>query len=181
MRRLYLAVLLTGAILLPRQALEAQGRPVVRLGQSPPDSAAWRPLLAYIIGNLAHNVLDAAIDTTSHAWEMSFPATGAAWPAIEAHLRTVLRARPPVPGDTVVWELRIGDLTVSADTARVQVVTGMTTHCPGTTRPGGYGNRDDVFVVRYRMSATDSTRFWGAARTAGVLHGDRFGCSRPRP
>jgi len=173
--------MLGGAILLPRQTLEAQGRPVVRLGQSPPDSAAWRPLLAYIIGNLANNVLDAAIDTTSQAWEMSFPATGAAWPAIEAHLRTVLRARPPVPGDTIVWELRIGELSVSADTARVQVITGMTRHCPGTTRPGGYGNVDRAFVVRHRSSVSYSTRFWGGARSAGGLHGDRFGCPSPRP
>ena len=181
MRTSYVRFMLAGAILLPQKTTEAQGRPVVRFGQSPPDSAAWRPLIAYVIGNLAHNILDAAIDTTSHAWEMSFPATGAAWPAIEAHLRTVLRARPPLAGDTVVWRLSIGELTVSADTARVQVLTGRTSHCSGTTRTAGYGNRDSVFVVRHSASSSGSTRFWGSARSAGVLHGDTAACPRRRP
>lgn len=181
MRWSCVGILVAALSLLPHQQAEAQARPNIRWGQSPPDSTAWRPLLSYIIANtLSDNILDAAIDTTSHAWEMSFPAMGAAWPAIEAHLRTILRARGPLPADTVVWELRIGELTVSGDTARVQVHSGMTKRCPGSARTAGYGNRYDVFVVRHRASSVGSTKFWGGARSDGVLHGDRAGCPRPR-
>lgn len=166
---------------LPQQTIDAQSASRLRLGEIQPDSAAWRPMLIYIIAKLSHNVLDAAIDTNPRPWKMSFPSTGANWPAIETHLRTVLRAREVLPGDSIVYELRIHDMTVSADTARVQVITGVTLDCPGGTGQGGYTNRDDVFAFRFSPGRSLSPSVWSAARSAGVLHGDRFGCRERRP
>lgn len=177
----WLCVALGLAMALPQQTIDAQSASRLRLGEIQPDSAAWRPLLVYIIAKLSHNVLDAAIDTIPRPWKMSFPSTGANWTAIESHLRKVLRARPVVSGDSVVYELRIHDLTVSADTARVQVITSVTWDCPRGARQGGYTNRDDVFAFRFATGPSQSPTVWSAARTAGVLHGDRFGCPERRP
>lgn len=179
--KLWLCLGLGLAMAMPRQAIDAQAASRPRMGDIQPDSAAWRPLLVYIIANLSHNVLDAAIDTTPRPWKMRFPSTGANWPAIETHLRTVLRAREVLPGDSVVYELTIHDLTVSADTARVQVITSVAWDCPGGARQGGYTNRDDVFAFRFSAWRPESPSVWSAARSAGVLHGDRFGCPERRP
>ncbi len=179
--KFWLCVGLSLTLALPHQRIDAQAASRLRLGEIQPDSAAWRPLLVYIIAKLSHNVLDAAIDPTPRPWKMSFPSTGANWPAIETHLRTVLRARPVVPGDSVIYELTIHDLTVSNDTARVQVITIVTLDCPGGAGQGGYTNRDDVFAFRFSPGRSQSPSIWSAARTAGVLHGDRFGCRERRP
>lgn len=150
---------------LPSGIARAQNAPATL-----PDTSIWRPIIEYAIKSLAPYVARVATDTASRAWRFQFPQTGAPWSLIESHFRTMVRARPPVPGDTVhVFE--IGELVVSGDTARVAITTDVSFRC--ATNTGGYRNTDNVFVYRV---PTGPYRHWSSARSNGIRHGDRFGC-----
>ncbi|MEX2285306.1 MAG: hypothetical protein WEE89_22665 [Gemmatimonadota bacterium] len=150
---------------LPSGIVQAQNAPAAF-----PDTSIWRPIIEYAIKSLAPYAARVATDTTSRAWRFQFPQTGAPWSLIGSHFRTMLRARPPVPGDTVhVFE--IGDLVVSGDTVRLVITTDVSYRC--ATGTGGYGNADNVFVYSV---VTGPYRYWSSARSTGIRHGDRFGC-----
>jgi hypothetical protein len=150
---------------LPSGIAQAQNAPAAL-----PDTSVWRPIIEYSIKSLAPYVARVATDTASRAWRFQFPLTGAPWSLIESHFRTMLRARPPMPGDTVhVFE--IGEPVGSGDTVRVSITTDVSIHCSAGT--GGYRNTDNVFVYRV---VTGPYRYWSSARSTGIRHGDRFGC-----
>ena len=137
------------------------------------DSVAWERILVYVISSLSTHLVRTASDTSRQPWRIALPPDEPQRTMLAARLRTLLRARPVLPEDTVVYELEIGPLVVANDTGRVRVRTDFAKRCPGTSRSGGYGNDDRVYVVRHPPG------FWSIARTEGVLHGDRFGCPKP--
>ncbi|MES2524262.1 MAG: hypothetical protein V4617_16310 [Gemmatimonadota bacterium] len=163
-------------MLLPAGLIEAQTASA-SMRTPPPDSAAWPPLLTHVMGRLASHITRAALDTTPQPWRMTFPDSGLRWQQVEAHLRSALRARSVTPADSMFYELSIGALTVKSDTARIELRDGVTRPCANGDRPAGFGNVEQVFVVRYQSG---SRYFWGGARSPNVLHGDRAPCSARR-
>jgi hypothetical protein len=151
----------------------AQVRPGALPAAFVSDSIAWQRILIYVVSSLSPHLVRTASDTSRQPWRIGLPPDEPRRAVLEAHLRTILRARPVVPADTVVYELEIGPLAVANDTGRVRVRTDLATRCSGTTRSAGYGNVDRVYVVRLPPGV------WSIARTEGVLHGDRFGCPSP--
>lgn len=137
------------------------------------DSMIWDRVLVHLWETFAHELRTASLDARPVAWTMSFPASGLPWARVEAHLRLALRARQPVPADSVVRTLEFGAITIANDTARVTIITDHALRCPGDERPGGWRNTHDVIVPYFRDGGT-----WGVARTRSVRHADRFGCRR---
>jgi hypothetical protein len=154
-------------------SLNAQARPGVLPAALMSDSVAWERILTYVVSSLSTHLVRTASDTSRQPWRISLPPDEPQHAVLEAQLRTILRARPVLPGDTVVYELEIGPLAVANDTGRVRVRTDFATRCSGTTRSGGFGNIDRVYVVRHPPLG------WSIARSQGVQHGDRFGCPSP--
>jgi len=113
----------------------------------------------------------AGASTAAQPWTLRLPADEPQRALLERQLRTLFRARAPLPSDSVVRTLEFGPLVVVRDTGYVRVHFDLTRHCPGSTRTTGYGNVDSVIVARHPQ-----LRAWGVARSAGVLHGDRVGC-----
>jgi len=137
------------------------------------DSVAWERILVYVIGSLSTHLVRTADDPTPQPWRITLPPDEPQRTLLETRLRTLLRARPVLSEDTVVYELRIDPLTVTADTARTVVRTSFRQRCAGSNRTQGYENVDQVYIVRHPPG------FWGVALTAGVMHGDSLGCPRP--
>ncbi len=171
-RRTLLAATLVASTLHAISA-NAQERPNSLLAPFMSDSVAWQRILTYVVSSLSSHLVQTASDSSRQPWRISLPADEPQRALLEAQLRTILRARPVTPQDTVVYELEIGPFTVANDTGRVRVRTDFATRCPGSTRSAGYGNVDRVYVVRHPPG------IWSIARTEGVLHGDRLGCPRP--
>ena len=140
------------------------------------DSTAWQRVLVHLVGRtLTTRIAAAAADTAvANAWELRLPADEPQRALLERQLRTLLRARPPVPGDSVVRVLELGPLVISGDTARVEVHVDERRRCPGSAAETGFGNEETVVVPRDAR-----TGWWGAARSPMVLHGDRAPCPRP--
>lgn len=135
-----------------------------------PDSGAWRPIMSYVISHLAMDILSASAAPEPRSWKIVLPDSSEAWLQMAAHLRMALRARLPRADDTDFDELTIGPLRVSGDTVTVRITRDHGTHCPGGARSSGYGNVENVQVYRFQG------RFWSAARSLGVMHGDRIPC-----
>ena len=154
-------------------SLDAQARTGVVPAAFMSDSVAWERILTYVVSSLSTHLVQTASDTSRQPWRISLPPDEPQRALLETQLRTILRARPVLPGDTVVYELEIGPLAVAKDTGRVRVRTDFATRCSGTSRSGGFGNIDRVYVVRHPPLG------WSIARSEGVLHGDRFGCPSP--
>lgn len=169
----YTVLFIVLTALAPGQPLAAQSAPPEGDDPSPADTAAWRPVLVYVLERIAPYTLRAATDSVTQPWRLTFAAEGAFFEAVENHLRVILNARDVLPTDSVFYELSVGHLELSQDTARVRIISGETRRCQGTDRVGGFQNTDHVFVPRHRRG--DRT-FWGAARTAGIRHGDRLPC-----
>jgi hypothetical protein len=155
-------------------SVNAQARPGVLLAAFISDSVAWQRILIYVVSSLSPHLVRTASDTSRQPWRIGLPPDEPQRAVLEAQLRTILRARPVLPEDTVVYELEIGPFAVANDTGRVRVRTDFAARCSGTTRSAGYGNVDRVYVVRHPPGV------WSIARTEGVLHGDRVGCPSPR-
>ena len=134
------------------------------------DSVAWERILIYVVSSLSTHQVRTSTDASLQPWTITLPQDEPQRELLEARLRTILRARPVAAEDSVTYELEIGPLVLTNDTARVTVRTDFANRCAGSDRSGGYGNVDRVFVVR------GSRGFWGVARTAGVAHGVRVGC-----
>jgi hypothetical protein len=140
------------------------------------DTSAWSPLATYVIAQLATYIASAASDTISEPWIISLPKDLPKRAALERHLRLMLRARDRTPMDDHFFELKLSSPTLSGDTMDVLFETSLTQLCANPAeRHGGYHNVDRVFLVRRRLAAFS---VWTAAKSKGVLHGDRFGCVR---
>lgn len=135
------------------------------------DSVAWQRVLAHVVSSLTPDLVAASTDAAPQAWTLKLPADEPQRALLERQLRTLFRARAPLPSDSVVRTLEFEPLIVVRDTGYVRVRFSLTRHCPGSTRTTGYGNVDSVVVPRIPQ-----LRAWGAARSAGVIHGDRVGC-----
>jgi hypothetical protein len=135
------------------------------------DSTAWQHVLAYVVGALSVQLVAAATDRTAQSWKLQLPSEDPQRQLLLTQLRTILRARQPVPADTVVRSLEFGPLIIAGDTARVDVRFDETRKCPGTTRTTGFGWNTTVLVPR-----EPRLKFWGAALARTTLAGDRVGC-----
>jgi hypothetical protein len=135
------------------------------------DSTAWQRVLTYIVSSLASNIVEASADSAPQPWTIRLPDAEPQRVLLERQLRTIFRARGPLPSDTVLRSLTVGPLVVVGDSGYVKVQFDLTQRCGGSARTTGYGNVDSVIVPRHSQM-----KAWGAARSAGILHGDRFGC-----
>jgi hypothetical protein len=135
------------------------------------DSAAWQHVLAHVVGALSAQLVAGATDTAAQPWRLRLPPDDPQRQLLQAQLRTVLRAREPVPSDTVVRLLEFGPLLISNDTARVDVSFEETRKCPSTGRTTGFGWSTTVLVPR-----VPRFRFWGTAFSRATTHGDRMTC-----
>jgi len=135
------------------------------------DSTAWQHVLAHVVGALSPQLVAGATDPAAQPWRLRLPSDDPQRQLLQAQLRTVLRAREAIPGDTVVRSLNFGPLLISNDTARVDVSFEETRKCPGTGRTTGFGWSTTVLVPR-----VPRYRFWGAAFSRATTHGDRVAC-----
>lgn len=135
------------------------------------DSVAWQRVLAYVVGSMSSSLVATSADAAAQPWILRLPADEPQRALLERQLRTLLRVRAPLPSDSVVRTLELGPLIVVRDTGYVRVQFDLARRCSASNRRGGYGNVDSVIVVR-----APQLRAWGAARSAGVIHGDRAGC-----
>jgi hypothetical protein len=138
------------------------------------DSTAWQRVLTYVVGTLSTTIVRASVDPAPQPWQIRVPADEPQRLLLERQLTTILRARPVADRDTIIYTLELGPLSVQNDGARVVVRTDVVQRCASSSRLAGYGNVDSVFVPRAPQG------FWGAARTTGVMHGDRVPCPRLR-
>ena len=147
--------------------------PSASLAQTPlrPDSIPWRPILNHVIAQLSNDILLAATAPAPRSWSIVLPDSSAPWLQVATHLRSALRARLPRSDDIEFDEITIGPMRFSGDTATVRLTRDHGSHCPGRTQRSGYGNIEEVQI--YQVQG----RFWSAARSLGVLHGDRGPCS----
>jgi hypothetical protein len=177
MSRISVGIALTCCVWLTR-TVPAAGQPAREWNTdlSSGDTAVVRPVLHFIVTRLSHHIARAATDTTAQPWSMSFPSSASPWPMVESHLRTALRARARSPADSQYYELKVGPLRVSGDTARVHLAVGFTQICRASGLRGGYENTEEVYLFRFQQAGV--TR-WSSARSDAVVNGDRFGC-RPR-
>jgi hypothetical protein len=156
--------------LLAPTTLRAQQGAAATFAALTTDSTAWHRVMVYVVERLSDELVNSAADSTAQPWELKLPADPQ-HALLEAQLRTILRARRAVPGDTLVRSLAIGPLVISNDTARVKVDFKETRKCPGTTRTTGFGWSTTVLLPR-----DPRLKYWGAARSRATLAGDRVGC-----
>jgi hypothetical protein len=135
------------------------------------DSTAWQRVLAHVVGALSPQLVAAATDPAAQPWRLRLPSDDPQRQLLQTQLRTVLRAREAIPGDTLVRSLDLGPLLISNDTARVNVRFAETRKCPGSGRTTGFGWSTTVLVSREPRQ-----RFWGAAFSRTTTVGDRMGC-----
>ena len=135
------------------------------------DSTAWQRVLAHVVGALSSQLVAAATDPAAQPWRLRLPSDDPQRQLLQTQLRTVLRAREAILGDTLVRSLDLGPLLIFNDTARVDVRFAETRKCPGTGRTTGFGWSTTVLVPR-----VPRFRFWGAAFSRATTHGDRVAC-----
>lgn len=138
-----------------------------------PDTSVWRPIIERIFESVTPFIARTATDTSIQVWLMRFPDSKPPWARLEKRLRAALRSRPPTAADSSYYELEVGPLVVTGDTARVKLRIGMTSLCPGSEHRGGYGNEEEIVTVKFKSAMLS---FWSAARPRSILHGDSFGC-----
>lgn len=135
------------------------------------DSTAWQRVLVYTVGALSSQLVKSGFDGTPQPWQIQLPTGDPQHQLIRMQLRTILRARQVMPGDTLVRSLEFGPLVIATDTARVEVRYEETLKCPGTGRTTGSGWTTTVLVPREPRQ-----KFWGAAFSRTTTVGDRVGC-----
>ena len=135
-----------------------------------PDSVPWRPILEYVVKSLAVEIVRASTDSALKAWQIVLPDSSPAWQRFRSHLSLSLRARDTRPGDLTLDEVTIGPMRIRGDTAWVRLTRTHTRQCPDRVGATGFGNHEEVFVVRFQ------DRFWSVARSASGTHGDHAGC-----
>ena len=135
------------------------------------DSVAWQRILTYVVQALSPELVRAAADTQRQPWDLRLPTTEPQRQLLATELRTILRARPILPTDSVTHRLEISRLRIVDDTAVVAVQMLETRRCTGSTRTTGFSWLDTVRVRRQ-----PEQRLWGAAFSRGTLVGDSVGC-----
>ena len=170
--RLTTAILAAALLTAPARPLIGQDATAF-LTRSFSDSTLGQRVLTHMVGSLSTYLVRTGVDSNPQPWQLTLPDDAPHRELLLRQLRTILRARPALPTDTLIFSLTVGPLTVSNDTARVTVRMEFGKRCPGSGAIGGFVNTDSVFVPRH-------PRFgWAAARSAGVRHGDRGGCAGP--
>ncbi|MGH7650433.1 MAG: hypothetical protein ACREMS_01185 [Gemmatimonadaceae bacterium] len=137
------------------------------------DSAAWQQVLMYVVERLSPQIVRAANDPNAQPWRIEISSREPQRQLLETQLRSILRARDATPEDSVTRTLKIGPLSISNDTARVDVGFDETHKCPGSARTTGFGWSTSVVVPR-----EPQFKFWGAARSKSTTLGDRVSCPR---
>lgn len=184
LRYLAATILLLGLAVSPARAQPLTTQPGARGSLASPstgnasDSTAAARVLTHVWELLAPRLLAASLDSAAMPWTIIVSDSLLPRERLVAHLRTALRARVPLPGDTLVWWLRVGAVEVRGDTAWARVSEGATRRCtPGTAAAtGGWTNDHHVYVPRVRPGGP-----WGAARTRHMRHGDFAGCRIAKP
>lgn len=152
-------------------AVGAQPAPVATRPADRPDSVPWRPVLEYVVRSLSGEIVRASATAAPQPWHIVLPDSTPVWAAFRTHLMQSLGARDARASDVARNELTIGAMTFRGDTAWVKVVRTHTALCGDGVKTTGFGNVENVFIVRREQ-------FWSAARSPSVAHGDRVGCSR---
>src|SRR5262245_55159645 len=93
------------------------------------DSVAWQRVLAYVVSSLAPDLVAAGANVAAQPWTLRLPADEPQRALLERQLRTLFRARAPLPSDSVVRTLEFGPLVVVRDTAYVRVRFDLARHC----------------------------------------------------
>jgi hypothetical protein len=90
------------------------------------DSAVARVVAAALLEQLAHNVANAAFDTTTHAVTLTFPDSEApeAWRLLRAHLLQSVHGRARQPEDVSEWYAIVGEARVDGYTLTVHLTIG---------------------------------------------------------
>src|SRR5688572_9664249 len=117
------------ALALTHSPLLAQTAPERQVLASFPDTSVWRPVLQFVIDELAPSRRLIANDTFATPWYMTLPSTAPPWPTVERDLRTLLRARDVLPEHVYVYNLIVDRMTLSGDTAKLQVTMGTLRRC----------------------------------------------------
>jgi hypothetical protein len=173
--RLAVCALSAGLMFTPARDIACQQRPAL-----PPlperffsDSTLWVRVLDHVVRSMSTYLVRTSVDSNPQPWQLTIPDDAPDRDRLLRQLRTVLRARPVQAGDTLVFTLSIGPLTITDDTARVTVTADFGKRCPGSDKLGGFTNTEHLTVPRHPQAG------WGAARSAGVMHGDRAICPGP--
>jgi hypothetical protein len=172
-RHRYAIVALIALCITASRPLSAQTAPTSPLTALTTDSVAWQRVLAYVVTALGAELVNASRDTMPQPWRLRLPPGDTQSRVLEKQLRTLLRAREPVPADTLVHSLEIGPLRISRDTARVDVRFGEKQTCPGNSRTTGFGWSTTVLLPREPRQ-----KFWGVASSRTMYGGDRVPCPR---
>ena len=135
------------------------------------DSVAWQRILVYIVQALSPELVRAAADSQRQPWDLRLPATEPQRQRLATELRTILRARPSVPTDSVTHRLEISGLRILDDTAVVVGQMVETRHCTASTRTTG-----SVWIDTVRVRRHPEQRLSGAAFSRRTVVGDRVGC-----
>jgi hypothetical protein len=170
-RHRYAIIALIALCITAPRPLSAQSAPTSPLVAFTTDSVAWQRVLAYVVTALSAQLVTASRDTMPRPWQIRLPSQEKQSRVLDKELRTLLRARDPVPADTLVHSLEIGPLRISRDTARVNVRFAETRTCPGNSRTTGFGWSTTVILPREPRQ-----KFWGVASSRGTYAGDRAPC-----
>ena len=139
------------------------------------DSAAWQRVLTYVVTALSGELVRAAADPSPQPWRFQLPSDEPQGTLLFTQLRTILRARQPMPSDSVVRSLEIGPLNIQNDTARVEVRFTETRSCPGAERATASAWWTTVLVPRATFEQSRQ-KPWAAAFSRSTAVGDRLGC-----
>lgn len=149
-------------------AQNSSARPI-----SASDTLAWRQIFTYVVQSMAPYVARSLRDTISRPWAIEVPESAPMALQFKDRMRMMLRARAVQASDSEFYHLRIDTLRINGDTIRLHVVSGFTQVCRDLHVNAGYANVDEVYLWRI---VRDGLRFWSAARSRGVDHGDAPSC-----
>lgn len=169
--RLAVAIVSAGLLVAPR-SLDGQERSPLP-AQFFSDSTLWQRVLTHVVTSLSTYQVRTGVDPNPQPWQMTVPDDTPHRELLLRQLRTILRARPVLSADTLIFTLLVGPLTFRNDTAHVTIRTDFGKRCPDGTGIGGFGNVDSVVVPK------DPRAGWAVARSVRVLHGDRAACRGP--
>ena len=166
------AILVSAGLMVGSRSLVGQERSALA-ARFFSDSTLWQRVLTHVVTSLSTYQVRTGVDSNPQPWQISVPDDISQRELLLRQLRTILRARPVVSSDTLIFILVVGPLTIRNDTAHVTIRTDFGKRCPGSAATGGFVNSDSVVVPR------DARAGWAVARSARVFHGDRAACRGP--
>ena len=169
--RLGLALVSAGLMAMSARPLSGQQPPALP-AQFFSDSTLWQRILTHVVSSLSTYLVRTGVDSNPQPWQLEIPDNAPQSELLLRQLRTILRARPPMSTDTLIFTLVVSLPSVNNDTARVTIRSDFGKRCRDGAI-GGFGNVDNVVVPRHPRAG------WGAARSTGVIHGARVGCAGP--